>query len=419
MPGLRAFAYANDLGENKESHLSSPGSIMHCRRFGMTLVELMVIVVCVGILLALLIPAIDRRNPHRRNQCSTQLKNLALAAIQYENAKGEFPGYVMDFGTWNAGDLPSDPSDPEADTSTLVSHRKIGTWAVALLPWLDAQPTYEHWTHDRFPIVFGGSASMPLSTGRAGNGFTTLAAPNLAIFQCPENPCSDDVTHGRNSYVCNAGMYHRGPDGESTWKIDRAGELVTIDFARSMATPNGVFNNKVPAIGIDRAPVSVGPNVTLAEFTDGQGYTMLFSENLQAMPWHRAGLIDAQDLVIGDPADMVRYQESCRYTQGMVWHFEAGGVDGVAEVDPVHRINGAPPREDVLDLRMTASNAADLARPSSAHVDGVNVATADGSTRFISETIDYRVYQALLTPSGNSSDVPQPEFVLSADSLAQ
>jgi hypothetical protein len=42
---------------------------------------------------------------------------------------------------------------------------------------------------------------------------------------------------------------------------------------------------------------------------------------------------------------------------------------------------------------------------------------ADGATRFIRETIDYRVYQALLTPDGNLSDVPLPTFKLSDDSF--
>jgi len=66
---------------------------------------------------------------------------------------------------------------------------------------------------------------------------------------------------------------------------------------------------------------------------------------------------------------------------------------------------------------MSAGNAADLARPSSAHVDGVNVSMADGGSRFIADSIDYRVYQALLTPRGKSSDVPWPEFVLQGESL--
>ncbi|WP_246146821.1 DUF1559 domain-containing protein [Rubripirellula lacrimiformis] len=381
----------------------------------MTLTEWLVVIVCVGILLGLLIPFIGRHSPHRRNQCSTNLKNLALASILYENARGKLPGYAMDFGTWTVSAKPSDPSDPDADTSTLDSHRKIGTWAVAVLPWLDAQPTFEHWTDDRYPIVLGGSDAMPLSSGEAGNGFTSLAAVNLAVFQCPSNPRSGEVTHGSNSYICNAGMYHRGANGEAAWQILRGGEQITIDFARSMATANGVFNNKVPAIRTDGRPVAVGPDVLLADFTDGQGNTMLVSENLQAMPWHRAGFINAEDLIITDQASEVRYHESSRYTQGMVWHFEDVDVNEATAVDPVHRINGSPLGENLFNLRMNKLNAADVARPSSAHVEGVYAGFADGATRFIRESIDYQVYQALLTPSGNLSDVPRPEFKLSDD----
>ncbi len=392
---------------------------MRCQRFAMTLVEWLVVVVCVGILLGLLLPAINiQRRPPRRHQCAAHLRNLALAAIQYENANGEFPGYVMDFGTWNAGQTPMDPSNPEADPSDLVRHRKIGTWAVAILPWLDAQPTYEHWTDDRFPIAFSGSQSMPLSSGESGEGFAMLAAPNLAIYQCPANPCGD-ATHGRNSYICNAGMYHRGPGGAPAWQIDRAGVLVTIDFARSMAKANGVFNNKVSAIDVAGNSVSVGPAVSLADLTDGQAYTMLFSENLQAMPWHRAGLIDAQDLVVAEGSSQLLFEETSRYTQGMVWHFEDRSVENALAVNPVHRINGPPSGKDVFVQRMNARNAPHLARPSSAHIDGVNAAMADGSTRFISSTTDYRIYQALLTPNGERSDVPFPEFEFSDDSLWQ
>jgi hypothetical protein len=57
-------------------------------------------------------------------------------------------------------------------------------------------------------------------------------------------------------------------------------------------------------------------------------------------------------------------------------------------------------------------DAPSLARPSSAHVDGVNAGFADGATRFVAQSVDYRVYQALMTPRGKSSDVPWKEFVL-------
>jgi hypothetical protein len=135
---------------------------MRDSRFGLRLLEWIVATLCVLIVIWLMIPAMNAVRSGRRNQCSTQLRNLGLAAIQYENSKGAFPGYVMDFGTWVRGEPPLDPSNPDADSALLPTHRKIGTWAVALLPWLDAQPTYEHWRQDRYPIALSESLqAMP------------------------------------------------------------------------------------------------------------------------------------------------------------------------------------------------------------------------------------------------------------------
>lgn len=379
-----------------------------CRR-GFTKVEFVAVTICILILLSLLIPALpDGHTPRRRNQCSTNMKNHALAAIQYEMAKGHFPGYIEDFGTYVPSKLAFDPSDPDADVSTLVAHRKIGTWAVAVLPWLDAQPTYEHWTVDQYPIVMGGSKKHPLSTGISGDGYSAFAAPNLAIFQCPEDE-RRGITHGRNSYVCNAGMYSRSASGPSSWPSPQ------VDFASSMRVANGVFNNQFAGLDDAGTPVATGPRVKLDDFADGQGYTMLITENLQAIPWHRAGLIDANDLVVSADGAEIQYPESSRFTQGVVWHYEHhSGAGGAPAVDPIHRINGRPPGTtlDRLVMIMTPQNCYDVARPSSLHVDGVNMAFADGATRFVSESIDYHVYQALLTPDGANSDVPDPSFII-------
>lgn len=157
---------------------------MRCHRFGLRAHEWGVLIVCA--FLAGFIGCMGMsRSPSRRSQCSVQLKNLAHAAIVYENTHGQLPGYVMDFGTFTAGDVPVDPGNPDADTAILVTHRKIGTWAVALLPSLDAQPTYEVWNEDRYPIAFSGGEDVPLSSGESGIGFATPAAPDLPIFHCP------------------------------------------------------------------------------------------------------------------------------------------------------------------------------------------------------------------------------------------
>ncbi len=385
------------------------------RRGGLTKIEVLMAGGSLLVLFFLFMMSFPRHEPRRRNQCATNLKNLALAAMQYENHFGRLPGYIQDYGTYVAADPAVDPSDTAADSDTLISHRKVGSWAVALLPWLDAQPTYEHWTIDRYPIAFGGSEEFPLSRGAGGYGFTSNAAPSLAIFQCPQDQ-SVSETHGRNSYVCSAGMYHRSSNGDDAWQIERDGETITIDFSRSMSIANGAFNNKLNAVERSGDPMPIGPNVTLEDFKDGQGYTMLFTENLQAIPWHRAGLISAADLAISDQITSIFYPETSRYTQGVVWHYEdSGGVAGAPHVKPVHKINGTPAGKNLDQLAMSAENCADLARPSSNHVQGVNMAFADGMVRFVTDSIDYRVYQAMLTPNGKRSDVPMPEFVLTSE----
>ncbi len=402
---------------------------------GFTLVELLVVISIIGILMGLLIPAVNAaREVARRNQCATNVKNFALSAFQYEINKKKLPGYVQSYGLFEGGS--ADPSDP---TNQMVPrHLKLGTWAVALLPTLDAQPTYEHWTEDRYPIIVAVPGTPPElgeTTGVAGNGFHTLAAPNLAIFQCPSNSVSEG-SNAKNSYIYNNGMAHLRPDG-SPISVTRSSGSSPFTFGESQAKSNGVGNAKYHCTNASTGARGFeGESVRMDDFKDGQSFTVLFSENVQALPWHRAGLINAPDLLVAGTDEDIVFTggnlESARYIHGLVWHYEDAdfantdysslwnNLGGTAPVVPIdvesfHRINGGGLTVSDDKFTKTIRNLTDarnLARPSSAHVDGVNAGMADGATRFIVDSIDYRVYQALLTPRGKSSSVPWAEFVI-------
>lgn len=365
------------------------------RNSGFTLVELLVVITIIGILMGLLIPAVNAaREAARRNQCSSQLNNLGKATIQYEMAKKQYPGWIHSFGQFpQTAPSPAlvDPSDPDAQgTTTYAQHQKLGGWAVQLLPYLEAQPTYEIWTEDRYPIV-------------GSNGYTKNAAPNLPILQCPSSTTvSGD--RGRNSYISNNGYGLAFSSGNpAAW-------------LGSQKKANGVFNSKF-------GTGTTGPDVRADDLKDGAGNTVLFSENLQAQPWHliAAGAVSgdasASIAAIADPAGAGAASTS-RYPQGFVWHRRDPGQAASTDVpDTIMAINGAFPGQDKFRVEMTSGNAPLVARPSSAHVSGVNMAFADGSSRFVTEQIDYRVYQAIMTPRGKSSDVPFAEYVLEGDAL--
>lgn len=419
---------------------------------GFTLVELLVVIAIIGILMGLTLPAIGAaREAARRSQCSVNVKNIALAAVLHNNDKEHLPPWAKRHGYFSGG---SDPSDPSNFGGNVPAHVKVGGFGVPLLPYLDGQPTYEHWTDDRYPISNDGNGDTENSSGLSGIGYHELSAPNLSIFQCPSNPVSGG-THGMNSYVSNNGMseYFTTKDHDSSNRGYYVANTVFMDnIVDSQTKSNGSSVSGYHGVDNSGSKNPIANSVSLDDFKDGQSNTLLYTENVQAAPWHRAGFLNATDSPTNasDAGDLIPFDETiaagreivgtdklyyARFTNGVVWHFEDKDWDvplvdgngdpvrspsdeiGVQNLYKQHQINGGGDSvsEDIFTLTLNSEfdwDAPSLARPSSAHTDGINCGFGDGSTRFITSEIDYRVYQAMLTPRGKSSDVPWPEFVL-------
>src|SRR5689334_18434910 len=123
------------------------------RRRGFTLIELLVVISIIGILVGLLLPAINSaREAGRRTQCQSNMRNVGLAILGYVNSKNAFPP-AGEFCELNlTTQTQSDPTQsgipgyvPGAG-GTAANAVPMYSWVVPILPYLDNQELFNQWT---------------------------------------------------------------------------------------------------------------------------------------------------------------------------------------------------------------------------------------------------------------------------------
>jgi prepilin-type processing-associated H-X9-DG protein len=178
------------------------------------------------------------------------------------------------------------------------------------------------------------------------------------------------------SYVGNSG----------TWDLE-AGADFLIGPGQGDTVDNGVFFS---IADYDRqVPRVKSPKVRLGTMKDGAGTTLMFSENMHksyyATPPGQPLFAYIGNNVAAEPMEQ-------RF--GMVWVVETAPLPTLQE-----KINGDELGNTAIAL-FYSPLLPRFARPASNHSGGVNVAFCDGHTGFIPDTIDYIVYQQLMTPNG-------------------
>jgi prepilin-type N-terminal cleavage/methylation domain-containing protein len=333
---------------------------------GFTLVELLVVIAIIGVLVGLLLPAVQAaREAGRRTQCANNLKQMALASTNFETTKKRCVPYQELFGV---------RKQPYG--------AKIGSWAVTLLPYIEEQSLADVW------IDPTNSPTDP----SAWASYSQDWFPRIPGFVCPSDNFSDDELFASNSYAINAGFYYvytNGPPGFAALSNDEK-EL------RATAKQNSASYNGAPGFGFNKT------GLKYSGYRDGLSSTLLWSENLQAKSWNS---------VSAGP------DNSVRHFIGFGWLYRldspssvTSGNNAVSQSDPVQEIN----RINGDKLNESKYGTIDAARPSAMHTGVVNGALADGSTRTFSDAMDYHVYSALLTPMTGQSDVPFNKYILKA-----
>lgn len=154
-------------------------------RPGFTLIELLVVVAIIGILIALLLPAVQAaREAARRSQCTNHLRQMGVALHNYHDRSGCFPsGASFGRASWLA-------SGDEA--SYMADAAYFRNWIASLLPFMESSSIDSLWNdrlewYKQFPTPHNGSAALP--------GAIHPLEQTISTFSCPstphENPISD------------------------------------------------------------------------------------------------------------------------------------------------------------------------------------------------------------------------------------
>lgn len=311
------------------------------RGSGFTLVELLVVIAIIGVLVALLLPAVQAaREAARRTQCTNNLKQIGLGFHNCADINGHLPT-----GGWGWGWV------GDADLGT--GKGQTGSWPFNILPYIEQKTIYD---------MSGGAPGQPKQ-----NALTQMVQIPVKTYVCPSRrkaqvwPITStshknfpQVTSGAKcDYAANSGdqqwnEYSEGPPG-----LDPNNPL------RPEQVPSGKDQGPRTYTGISFACSTI----RLAEITDGTTQTLMVGEKfLHPRKW-----IDGTDL--SDNENM--------YTGFDNDHYRS-----------THPTTYFPPKAD-------SPNLGNLQVYGSAHPSVFNVVLCDGSIRGISYNIDKQTFQFL------------------------
>jgi len=343
-----------------------------------TLVELLVVIAIIGILIALLLPAVQAaREAARRMQCTNNLKQLALAAHTFHDAYKELPtanaqkGFLAMWRTV-AGLEGLGPDGPSGTgTNPTRNNGYVNTsWVIPLLPFMEQGALYE-----QIVAMANGSVTVPANMLNSWNqrdpwgdsdfvdGATPIASVRVSSLTCPSDKEGDKGNWQRLSYRANWG--------------------------------------DLPPVGYDvnlRGPFNLGTRSAygLGAITDGTSNTILLSEGTLGPA---ISPIDTSRLVARGMANLW-FQEWTNPADCIAMRGQKGEFIASAGLEPAmagYRFTSAHPVASSFVTCMAPNSPscgsiywdqyAIGMSASSFHTGGVNGAMADASVQFFSSTI--------------------------------
>jgi prepilin-type N-terminal cleavage/methylation domain-containing protein len=343
----------NAVARRGPSASTNPKSPARHAPDGFTLVELLVVIAIIGILIALLLPAVQAaREAARLVQCSNNLKQLGLACHNYHTATHSLPAGAYCF--------------PPPDYVISGCH----TWLESLLPYLEQQAIYDQ-IDFRLPTT--NAVNQAALNERVVSSLTCPSDPDAGLFLNSRDSYNPGGASGASS-LGESYVPSGGPNEMNVCTVTTMDPNINCLGDRLSGGAGALgYNNGSNAYGCPGMFAGGRVAYTLTDCRDGTSHTFLFGEALPAYSTLRMYFAGHMNVASTNPPPNY-------------WKVYSGCSKQLTA------------RSDTCYGHMGGFN--------SVHPGGVEVCMADGSVRFLAETIDYALYQYL----GNKDDgqvVPQ------------
>jgi prepilin-type N-terminal cleavage/methylation domain-containing protein len=310
---------------------------------GFTLIELLVVIVIISTLIGLMIPAVlYSREYARRNTCTNNQHEIAVALQQYETATGQWPGWIN-----SVGDRPG------------------LSWAAVLLPYMGHN---DAWAALR---VLGGVQLNPPSE---------LNIPRrIPQLVCPDTSPTQDFAL---TYVVNVGHYSAGDN-----------------FTVSSEQPQyGLFFNHDRDAAYGRYQEAVTRSEAIA---DGAANTLAFSENVLGSQWYALGTAAGLAVRRWNAGGGNLERRPWAVDSTILWRAPDPAVPCQyinTRLDDRTTFPWSDAPNAGTEDSTNVGQFRQYCRPSSYHPGGVVATYCDGHQAFVADTIDHSVYLESLIP---------------------
>jgi prepilin-type N-terminal cleavage/methylation domain-containing protein/prepilin-type processing-associated H-X9-DG protein len=315
-------------------------------RTGFTLVELLVVIAIIGVLVALLLPAVQAaRESARRMQCTNQLKQFGLALHNFHDTNKIFPPALDELTT-----------SPSTGSSSVWQ----ASWVPFILPFVEQQPLFQLYRFDR-------DWADGTTNDNATNG---PAKKNIKGFLCPSAPASNT-----RPPASNRGLIDYGATTEREYPNPFLNAAQSSAVSQPDSNYIGVLGHNV-LLSVN-PPVVRPANHRMAMITDGTSNTFLLAECAGRNTYWWMG----KRQVASVPGGAGPWANPAARLQ----------IGGCSPTDPNYPIN----TNNVAGPR--AVNCINKKEIYAFHPSGANVVMADGSVHHVPANLDLNVAYALLT----------------------